>query len=348
MEKVRILLILVLSASLVGNLCTYLYFRSENLGLRDELNRKIAEKDELAQSVSWLEYSYNELNKRYGELMEENRNLSSTIEELRTEIDRLKEDYLEVLEANRVLADALEGIGSVLIVPYNYTLMGYYDFMDRFMFTYNEEMKTFVLNATHRWDGTEEDFQSDLYRIYEAWSNAFTFSFPGATENLTFINIGEWWYTITWQNDTYLKSVKYEVLETPVWGAQISFRQKKGVCADYATVLTSLLYAYYDISGRNLSTCYLSISLSGRGHHGCVLIKERGDMVAIIDWEVITRSDGKVVFMPFSEAKALHESYWGCSISYDTAGMRTSTHPFLIRNFSSNEEFYKWLIEEFE
>lgn len=348
MEKARILLLLVLSGSLIGNLCTYLYFRNENLELRNELNRKIAENAELSQSVSWLQDSYNELNKRYRELMEENQNLSSTIQELRTEIEHLKEDYSEVLEANKVLAKALEGIGSVLIVPYNYTLMGYYDFMDRFMFAYNEEMKEFVFNATDGWDGTEEDFQSDLYRIYEAWSKAFTFSFPGPTENLTLINIGEWWYTITWQNDRYLKSVKYEVLETPVWGAQISFRYKKGACADYATVLTSLLYAYYDISGKNLPTCYLSIGLAGRGHHGCILIKERGDMVAIIDWDVITRSDRKVVFIPFNEAKALHESYWGCTISYDTAGMRTSAYPFVLRNFSSNEEFYSWLIEEFE
>ncbi|MEM3627672.1 MAG: hypothetical protein QXZ25_06580 [Candidatus Bathyarchaeia archaeon] len=294
-----------------------------------------------------MEHSYNELDKKYKELMEENRNLSFTVQELQTEIKRLREDYLEVLTANKGLAEALEGIGSVLIVPCNYTLMGYYDFMERFMFAYNEEMVEFVLNATHGWDGTEEDFQSDLYRIYEAWSSAFTFSFPGSTENLTFINIGEWWYTITWHNDKYLKRVEYEVLETPVWGAQISFRHRKGGCADYTTVLVSLLYAYYDISGRSLPTCYLSIGLGEKGHHGCVLIKEREDIVAIIDWDVITKSEGKVVFMPFGEAKALHESYWGCAISYDAAGMRTSTHPFVIRNFSSNEEFYRWLIEEF-
>jgi regulatory protein YycH of two-component signal transduction system YycFG len=113
-------------------------------------------------------------------------------------------------------------------------------------------------------------------------------------------------------------------------------------------VLASLFYAYYDMVGRELPTGYLSVGLKDRSsHHGCVLIKERDDRVAIIDWGPITVEDGKITFLPFKEAKMLHERYWNSSISYDGVQWWAHSDPFIVRNFSSEEEFYKWLIEEF-
>ena len=110
----------------------------------------------------------------------------------------------------------------------------------------------------------------------------------------------------------------------------------------------ALYYVYYDIAGRSLPTGYLSIGLLDRGsHHGCVVIKESGDRVAIIDWDVITREDNRIAFLPFKEAKRLHEEYWNSRISYDGVSRRTTTSPFIINTFRSNEEFHEWLIEEF-
>ncbi|MEM2927949.1 MAG: hypothetical protein QW303_00370 [Nitrososphaerota archaeon] len=349
MIKGKIVLIVIILL-LASNIYTYIHFNRENLELRNALNREKAKNDELSQSVSWLENSYAELNERYQKLMEENHNLSLTIQELQTMNEILNTSYHEVLEANKRIAKSLEDIGSVLIVPYNYTLMGYYDFIAKFTYAYSDEMKEFILNITNGWDGTEEDFLSDLYKIYKSWHDSFTFVSPSPSqENLTFINIGTWGYTTNILNDVYLKYVTYEVLEAPIIGAQISFRYKKGVCWDYATALVSLFYAYSDMIERKLSVGYLSIGLIERGsHHGCVLIKEHGDMIAIIDWDVITRENEKVIFMPFEKAKELHEKYWNCTISYDSVGRRTSTSPFVINHFSSNEEFYKWLVEEFD
>jgi len=336
-----ILLVLLLAA----NIYTYFYFSRENLELKNQLMRKNEEYYSLYQGFTSLQEAYRKLQNDYNRI---NNNCSSTIRDMKIEYERLNISYHEVLEANKNLTRALEIIANKLVVPSNYTLMGYYDVEKRFTFAYNEEMKKYVYNITGGWDGSEEDFLSDLYKIYETWRNDFTFSTP-VQENLTFIMVGTWWSPETLMGDRYLKEVRnVDVMKIPVIGAQISFRYKKGTCWDYATVLTSLYYAYYDMVGKELPTGYLSIGLKDRGsHHGCVLIKEKDDRIAIIDWDAITKEDGKIVILPFKEAKEMHERYWNSTISYDGVGRRTHSDPLVINNFSSDEEFYRWLVEEF-
>ncbi len=340
-------LILILASI---NIYTYVLFSHENLELRNRLLRKEDDYYNLAQSHDALQKMYQKLQEDYSRLVDENKNLSLTLSEMEFNYNRLYISYRDVLEANRNLTRALEIIANKLVVPPNYTLMGYYDFEDRFIFAYNEEMKKYVYSITNGWDGSWEDFLSDLYKIYERWRSDFTYESPSpAQENLTFIMVGTWWNPETLMGDRYLKEVRnVDVVNTSVIGAQISFIYKRGVCWDYATVLVSLYYAYYDMVGEELPTGYLSLGLRDRGgHHGCVLIKERDDRIAIIDWDPITVEEGKIIFLPFKEAKKLHERYWNSSISYDGVQWRTRSDPFVVSNFSSEEEFYKWLIEEF-
>ncbi len=357
--------VLVVILFLVGmNFYTYVIFSQENLELKNKLMLRIGEYNNLEQAHNSLQGMYNELRQNYERLAELNKNLTLQVSEAEEKYQKLINSYHEVLEANRELARALEFIANKLIVPCNYTLAGgptcienntftlmsFYEFINRSIYAYDKEMKEYVYSVTDGWDGSEEDFRSDLYKIYEAWRKDFNYMLPSpAQKNLTFIVVGTWWYPPTKMGDHFLKEVKnYDVMNTTVVGAPISFRYKKGVCWDYATVLVALYYAYYDIAGRSLPTGYLSIGLLDMdGHHGCTLIKESGDRVAIIDWEVITKEDNKIVFIPFEEAKKLHEEYWNSRISYDAVQRRTVTSPFVINNFTSNEEFHKWLIEEF-
>jgi len=342
-----VILILILASI---NIYTYVLFSRENLELRNRLLKREDDYYNLAQSYDALRKMYQELQEDYDRLFEENKNLSLTLSEMEFNYNRLYSSYMDVLEANRNLTRALETIANKLVVPSNYTLMGYYDFEDRFIFAYNEEMKQYVYSITNGWDGSWEDFLSDLYKIYERWRNDFTYEFPSpARENLTFIMVGTWWNLETLMGDRYLKEVRnVDVMNMPVVGAQISFRYKRGVCWDYTTVLVSLYYAYYDMVGKELPTGYLSIGLKDRGgHHGCVVIKEKDDRIAIIDWDPITMEDRKITFLPFKEAKMLHERYWNSSISYDGVQWRTHSKPFVVNNFSSEEEFYKWLTGEF-
>jgi len=340
-------LILILASI---NIYTYVLFSRENLELRNRLLKNEDDYHNLAQSYDALRKTHQKLREDYDRLVEENKNLSLTLSEMEFNYNRLYSSYMDVLEANRNLTRALEIIANKLVVPSNYTLMGYYDFEDRFIFAYNEEMKQYVYSITNGWDGSWEDFLSDLYKICERWGNDFTYEFPSpAWENLTFIMVGTWWNPETLMGDRYLKEVRnVDVMNMPVIGAQISFRYKRGVCWDYTTVLVSLYYAYYDMVGKALPTGYLSIELKDRGvHHGCVVIKEKDDRIAIIDWDPITMEDGKITFLPFKEAKMLHERYWNSSISYDGVQWRTYSDPFVVNNFSSEEEFYEWLTEEF-
>jgi hypothetical protein len=335
---------------LATNIYIYTSFSHENLELKNQLMKKHDEYYNLAQSYSTLEDMYRKLEKEYNRLLEQNRNLSTTISEMSFKYSRLNASYHDVLEANRNLSKALELIANKLVVPSNYTLMGYYEFEARFTFAYNKEMMEYVYNATGGWDGSEEDFQSDLYKIYRKWRDDFTYAFPSpAQENLTFIMVGTWWYPETLVGDRYLKEVRnVDVISIPVAGAQISFKYKKGVCWDYVTVLVSLYYAYYDMIGRSLPTGYLSIGLKDKGvHHGCVIIKEHDDKIAIIDWDAITAKEEKITFLPFKEVKEIHEKYWNSSISYDGVMRRTPTQPLTVNNFTSEEEFQRWLIEEF-
>ncbi|MEM3953361.1 MAG: hypothetical protein QXP74_08150 [Nitrososphaerota archaeon] len=357
---VMVVLIILLS---MANIYTYMVFSRENLELKNKYMLKLDEYSNLERSYSSLQDIYKQLKEENEKLVKLNENLTLRTSEAEARFQRLINSYNEVLKANKDLAQVLEFIANKLIVlcnytvvggspciNYSFTLMGFYEFLEKYIYAYDEEMVKYVYNITGGWDGTEEDFQSDLYRIYEAWRNDFSYVSPSpAQENLTFIMVGTWWYSQTEVGDHFLKEVRhYGITNSTVWSAQVSFQRKAGTCWDYATVLVTLYYVYYDIVGRNLPTGYLSISFMDKGgHRGCVIIKEHGDRVAIIDWDVITREGNKIIFLPFEEAKKLHEEYWSSAMSYDGIFMRTATSPYLIKNFSSNEEFYNWLIQEF-
>ncbi len=357
--------VLVVILLLVGmNFYTYVIFSRETQELKNKLMLKMDEYHNLEGAYYSLQDMYDKLRKDYEQLAKLNENLTLQASEAKGKYQNLVDSYHEVLEANSKLARVLKFIANKLIVPCNYTLAGgptcsenntftlmsFYEFINRSTYAYDKEMKEYVYNVTGGWDGSDGDFYSDLYSIYEAWRRDFNYTSPSpAQENLTFIMVGTWWYPLTKMGDRFLKEVKdYDVINITVWGAPISFRYKRGVCWDYATVLVSLYYAYYDIAGRSLPTGYLSITLLDRGdRHGCVVIKESGDRIAIVDWDVITKGDNRIVFLPFEEAKRLHEKYWNSRISYEGVSRRITTSPFMINTFQSNEEFHKWLIEEF-
>ncbi|MBS7610197.1 hypothetical protein KEJ19_06510 [Candidatus Bathyarchaeota archaeon] len=96
--------------------------------------------------------------------------------------------------------------------------------------------------------------------------------------------------------------------------------------------------------GKKIPVAYLSIGIGKERHHGCVLMKGEGDLVAIVDWDPITIQNNMIKFMPLELAKRLHSEYWaGEEIRYDGVWMR----PNLSIQFISFEEFRRWLIEEF-
>lgn len=271
--------------------------------------------------------------------------------------DELQDSYLRVVKANKQLEEFLNSLQRDLrSIPYNYTTMPYFEFVGRYMFAYTNEMRNFVLNVTGGWDGTDEDFMSDLYKIHREWRSMFvpTEEAPPPTREFLFIHIGGFdfgrveVYSLKegrWIILDYLKELpfSYEIKSITVSGASEVFRSRRGLCWDYAVTLVSLYNAYYDTSGRSLPTVYLSIE--GRDlHHAVVLIKLEGDRVAIIDWDVITPvSNGRMGFVPFEEAKRLHEEYWGRSLFYK-GYMRS--RPYRTGLFNSTEKFYEWLLNE--
>jgi len=312
---------LLLSMLALSNILIAAYFSLENRRLEDILHR---EHSLYADTIT-----------RYWKLQDDNM--------------RLNNSYREVAEANRRLEAVLNyTLDVVRSIPYNYTLMPSMEFMNRFLFAYTEEMRGFVLNLTGGWDGSENDFRSDLYRIYTGWRSIFVYAPAPYGFKLPLINIGSWSYAYTpYYHDEYLREVSScEIVWVPIYGASLSFRYRQGGCWDFAVVLVSLYYAYYDIAGRSLPTAYISIGAEGveEFSHACVLVKLEGDMVAILDWEPITVSDGMLEFLPFDLARQLHGRYWwGWSIFYKGFMMG---RPYRSGFFESNEEFYRWLVEE--
>jgi hypothetical protein len=325
--------VLALIAALlaVSNLYTYLYFTALNSQLRSELQQ-------LAFQRSRELTEYSAISKMY--------------------MPALEASYSSVAEANGRLRKVLNSLRMDLErIPYNYTMMPYVEFAEKYTFTYTDEMREFVLNVTGGWDGTDEDFRSDLYKICRAWRSIFTYVSTAEDPpagGILLISIGIFdfgWIEVyslegeRWVRIDYLREVPlgYEIKPITVGGAPEIFRSRQGKCRDYAVALISLYNAYYDASGRSLPTIYLSVG--GRDlHHAVVLIKLEGDRVAIVDWDVVTPvTGGMLEFVPFQEAKRLHEEYWGRSLSYE-GYMRS--RPYKAGRFNSTEEFYEWLVNE--
>lgn len=274
--------------------------------------------------------------------------LEARIKDLEYRFEALNASYIKVLQSNRQLEEALKYLQGKLIVPYNYTLMTPSEFAEKYNFAYTEEMVDFVRNATGWWDGSEEDLLSDLYRIYRAWRDIFIID-PNASisEFLPFINIGGWNYDETDLGDDYLREVilyQDNPIEVAVDYAALAFKHHRGLCGAYAHVLVTLYYVYFDMVGKKISVAYLSIGIGKERHHGCVLMKGEGNLVAIVDWEPITTENNMIKFVPLESAKRLHSEYWsGEEIRYDGVWMR----PNISIHFGSYEEFTKWLIEDF-
>ncbi len=325
--------ILIVALLVASNVYTYLYFVGLNGYLRFTLQQVAMRRNQVLAELSATKFYYDPLEKGYSNVVESNKKLEEVVTKLRDDLDDL---------------------------PYNYTTMLYEDLRGKLLFAYTDEMKGFVLNVTGGWDGTDKDFRSDLYKIYKEWRSVFKYASPqeGAHyETFLFINIGGLNYgdievfsfeEREWKRLRYLKEVPfgYEIRPIEVVGAPISFRNKQGVCWDFAVALVALYYAYYDVTGKSLPTIYVSIQGIGDGpeSHALVMIKLEGDRVAILDWEVITpTSNGMIEFVPFEMAKRLHEEYWGRSLLYK-GFMKGRPHEF--GHFSTNEEFYEWLVRE--
>ncbi|MEM3545613.1 MAG: hypothetical protein QXU47_06555 [Candidatus Bathyarchaeia archaeon] len=276
--------------------------------------------------------------------------LYGRLKELETTVEALNASYHRVLEANRELEAALMYLNGKLVVLGNFTLMEKEEFAEKYYFAYDREMVEFVMDATGGWDGTEEDFKSDLYRIYRAWRDAFTIDEEASTPliPLLSINIGGGNYFTTEVGDSYFDLAEHlfysngPFIKIYEWSVVLSFRQRRGLCWSYAVVLTALYYIYSDITGRRLPVAYLSTTVGGG--HGCVLLGGGGDLVAIVDWDPITVEGDKIKFIPVDEARYLHSRYWwGQEVDYSSVWMRPNTSKI----FSSFEEFKKWLLEEF-
>jgi len=344
--KAKTLILISIAALLIAsNFYTYVYFACSNGYLKFTLQQIATRRNQVLAELSELKYY----------------------------AGPMREGYSKVIEANKGLEEVLTKLREDLInVPYSYTIMSYEDFTKKFLFAYTDEMKNFVLNITDGWDGTDEDFRSDLYKIYKEWRSAFKYAShqekaEGApSEAFLFINIGGFNYGAVevysfeehaWIALRYLKEVPfgYEVRPIEVSGAPISFRNKRGVCWDFAVVLVALYYAYYDLAGKSLPTIYVSIQgIDGDPEsHAVVLIKLEGDRVAIMDWEVITPlTDGMVEFVPFETAKKLHVEYWR-QVSFKKPSDLLyrgfmKGRPYEAGVFYTNEEFYEWLVREFK
>ena len=332
--------VLVLIALLIAsNLYTHVYFTNLNGHLKFTLQQISTQRKQVSAEYHALEYYFSYFN----------------------------DSHIRVIEANERLKEVLTSLYKDLgDIPYNYTLMNYFDFAGKFTFAYTDEMRDFVLDTTGGWDGTDEDFRSDLYKIYRAWRGAFKYvkyATP-ALGGFLFINIGAFNYGRVevysleegrWVALDYLREVplSYEIRPVYVSGASISFSARQGVCWDFAVVLVSLYYAYYDVAGKSLPTAYISIQGIGGDpeSHAVVLIKLEGDRVAIMDWEVITPlTDGMVEFVPFETAKKLHVEYWR-QVSFKKPSDLLyrgfmKGRPYEDGCFYSNEEFHEWLVNK--
>ena len=324
-----LILMLIVALLVMSNIYTYVYFVGLNGYLKFTLQQNEMRRAQVLAALSGFEYYKGCALEGYSKVTEANEALEGVVGRLRADLNN---------------------------IPYNYTVMSYEDFENKFLFAYTDEMRDYVFNVTGGWDGTDEDFRSDLYKIYREWRSAFEYT-QAPPDKLLFINIGGFNYgdlevysfrEHSWVSLRYLKEVPfgYEIRPIEIFGAPVSFRNKRGECWDFAVVLVALYYAYYDVAGKSLPTAYISIQgVGGRPEsHAVVLVKLEGDKVAILDWDVITPvSNGMLEFVPFEVAKKFHEEYWGRSLLYK--GFMKG-RPYEAKHFSSNEEFYEWLVRE--
>jgi len=116
-----LVLVLLVAMLVVSNLYTYLYFISLNGYLKFTLQQTFTLRKQVLTEYNILKYYADYLNSSYTIIAEAN--------------ERLRE----------VLSSLYKDLGKI---PYNYTLMNFFEFTGKFTFAYTDEMRDFVLNVT--------------------------------------------------------------------------------------------------------------------------------------------------------------------------------------------------------
>jgi hypothetical protein len=354
---------------LLSQFITILVLRSENASLKRENSQLSLNLTMLSARERSLSDLVNDLLEANKKLSEENTVLRSKLDELlsidpymeiarlndslsdlRFKYDILYESYLEVLWANRNLSRVIEDFTGKVILPSNLTLVDLGTLYRLLKFNYSEEMREYVYRITEGWNGSEEDFTVDLYKIAVTWRRDFKYddNCRPCTDLLVVNPVLE--SSRTPRGDRYTRSAYFELKNSTFCGAiaEVIFKYKCGICYHFSLVLLSLYYAYFDIAGRYLPSALLVISIGEtRSLHTAVIVKLTSDLVAIIDWEPVTSINGRVVFLPVREAKRAHEYYWKISVEYILATWRSRGEPHITRYFQSDEDFYNWVISEF-
>jgi len=169
---------------IVSQFITILALRSENASLKRENSQLLIDLKTLSARERSLSGLVSDLLEENRELSEENSvlrsklnellsidpymeiaRLNASLSDLRFKYDILYESYLEVLWANRNLSRVIEDFTGKVILPSNLTLVDLGTLYRLLKFNYSEEMREYVYRITEGWNGSEEAFTVDLYKI---------------------------------------------------------------------------------------------------------------------------------------------------------------------------------------
>ena len=269
--------------------------------------------------------------KLYVELLKDYIRLLEMYAELKRKFGEIYTSYKEVLRANKELVNELRHL-SLKLLSYESAIR------NKTIFAYNEEMIKYVEFITNGWDGTEEDFMSDLYKIWNKWYNDFNYNIsvePREEFLQTFIKITQ---HKTILGDEYFKGKVGEEL-VKIETAREIFKVKAGRCYHFSLCLASLYKAYYQIAKKSIATYCLFIKIKKSNEYHCCLLLIKEGKVAIIDWNIITSMRERITFVPLEIAKKLHENYWNSELEYKEVWNELEH-----RKFKSFEEFRQWAL----
>lgn len=269
--------------------------------------------------------------KLYVELLKDYIRLLEMYAELKREFGEIYTSYREVLNANKELVNELRRL-SLKLLNYEYTIR------NRTIFMYNEEMVKYVKSITNGWNGAEEDFVSDLYKIWSKWYNDFNYNISVESKEKflqTSIKITQ---HRTILGDKYFRG-KVSEESVKIDTARKIFKVKAGRCYHFSLCLASLYKAYYHIARKSIPTYCLFIRIKKNNEYHCCLLLIKEGKVAIIDWNIITSTKGKIIFVPPDVAKKLHENYWESELEYKEVWNELEH-----RKFKSFEEFKQWVL----
>ena len=267
----------------------------------------------------------------YIELLKDYIKLLEMYANLRRKFGEVYISYREVLNANKELVNELRHL-SLKLLNYEYTIK------NRTIFMYSEEMVKYVESITNGWNGTEEDFVSDLYKIWSKWYNDFSYNIsvePREKFLQTSIKITQ---HKTILGDVYFRGKVSEEL-VKIETAREIFNAKSGSCYHFFLCLASLYKAYYDMAKRSIATYCLLIRIKRSNEYHCCLLLVKEGKVAIIDWNIITGVKKRIMFASPEVVKKLHENYWKSELEYKEVWNELEH-----RKFKSFEEFKQWVL----